>query len=256
MRVEYRYGLKQQNPNAGLLYHIDTADYREGQAFGTTNPSVPYFYGAYVKSVEFQTYRGDAGAFLGIMNIWVTADTKGDGNHTWQAGGTTPYTAYPSEDLAPRRIYRSHNAAPNDTDWVLLEGMIYGADSVTHRINGAVVMRGRNLFHNRKTKVSADTAGRVPMSSGHIGLQTEGAEVWYRNWEIRRLRPDGTPLIPGCMNPKDPNYKPLANEDDGSCQVVALRKLTKDHGAKVRKANPRFRNPLAGPANALGRLLD
>lgn len=223
VRVEYRYGPGQTNPNAGLLYHIDTLDWGSGAAYGSKNAAVPYFFGAYVKSVELQMYRGDAGAFLGIMNIWVTAETKGDANHTWQAGGPA-YTAFPSNDLQPRRIYRSHNAAPRDTSWVLLEGLIYGADSVTHRINGEVVMKGRNLLHNGKPAVNADTAGRRPMDKGRIGLQTEGAEVWYRNWELRRLRKDGTPIMPGCTDPKAANFLPLANEDDGSCRSVGLRR--------------------------------
>lgn len=195
VRVQYRYGKGQTNPNAGLLYHIDSADYA----------------------------ASDAGAFLGIMNIWVTADTKGDANHTWQAGGM-PYTAVPSNDLSPRRIYRSQNAAPNDTDWVLLEGLIYGSDSVVHRVNGTVVMRGRNLMHNRKTVLSADEADRMPMDRGHIGLQTEGAEVSYRNWELRRLRADGTPLIPGCTNPSASNYSSISNQDDGSCKGTSARR--------------------------------
>lgn len=258
VRVQYRYGKGQNSPNAGILYHIDSADWASSHALGSKNATVPYYVGAYVKSVELQMYRGDAGAFLGIMNIWVTADTKGDANHTYQAGGT-PYTAIPSNDLSPRRIYRSHNAAPNDTDWVLLEGIIHGADSVTHRVNGSVVMRGRNLLHNRGLSVNADPAGRVPMDRGHVGLQTEGAEVWYRNWEVRRLRADGSPLIPGCMNPAARNYNPLANEDDKSCQAVSLARTGKPAGnrrAQARKAGLQFLNPKAGPADALGRSRD
>jgi hypothetical protein len=224
VRVEYKYGPGQANPNAGLLYHIDTLDWIPGAAYGSKNAAVPYFFGAYVKSVELQMYRGDAGAFLGIMNVWVTADTKGDANHTWQAGGT-PYTAYPSNDLQPRRIYRSRNAAPRDTDWVLLEGIIHGGDSVIHRVNGETVMKGENLMHNGKTVVSDDPAGRAPMDKGHIGLQTEGAEVWYRNWELRRLRKDGTPIIPGCTDPKAGNFLPIANEDDGTCRSVSVRRV-------------------------------
>lgn len=230
VRVEYRYGKGQSNPNAGLLYHIDTGDYSPGSVTGSKNPSVPYLGGAYVKSVELQMYRGDAGAFLGIMNVWVTAETKGDGNHTWQAGGT-PYTAVPSNGLAERRIYRSQNAAPNDTDWVRLEGIIHGADSVEHRVNGITVMKGKNLKHNRKTAISAAVDGEQgPMERGHIGLQAEGAEVFYRNWEIRQLRKDGTPIIPGCTNSGASNYLPIANEDDGSCKAVAIRRESRPYG--------------------------
>jgi hypothetical protein len=87
VRVEYRFGKGQANPNAGLLYHIDPADWSASDAFGSKTSGVPYLGGAYVKSVEYQMYRGDAGAFLGIMNVWVTADTKGDANHTWKPGG-------------------------------------------------------------------------------------------------------------------------------------------------------------------------
>jgi hypothetical protein len=246
VRVHYKYGPGQANPNAGLLYHIDTLDWIPGSANGSKNPAVPYFFGAYVKSVELQTYRGDAGAFLGIMNIWVTADTKGDANHTWQAGGT-PYTAFPSEDLQPRRIYRSRNAAPSDTDWVLLEGLIHGSDSVIHRVNGEVVMMGRDLLHNGKTSVSAETAGRTPLDKGHVGLQSEGAEVWYRDWEIRLLRKDGTPIIPGCTDARAPNFLPIANQDDGSCKPLGI-------GRAGRSGVPRLHVRNQAPVDALGRL--
>jgi hypothetical protein len=160
------------------------------------------------------------------MNVWVTAETKGDGNHTYQPGGTL-YTAFPSNGLSERRIYRSLNAAPNDTDWVQFEGLIYGADSVTHQVNGVAVMKGRNLKHNQKLQITTQNdVDQQPMKEGHIGLQTEGAEVFYRNWEVRILGSDGKPIIPGCMNASSPNFNPLANQDNGSCQAsrVLLRR--------------------------------
>jgi hypothetical protein len=223
--VEYKYGKGQSNPNAGLLYHIDSEDWKPGLAYGSKDATVPYLSGAYVKSVEYQMYRGDAGAFLGIVNVWVTAETKGDGNHTWQAGGTL-YTAYPSNGLAERRIYRSMNAAPNDTDWVRFDGTIMGADSVSHGVNGVVVMKGRNLRHNRKLQITGkNDTEQLPMDRGHIGLQTEGAEVYYRNWEVRLLDSLGKPIIPGCRDKNSPDYYPLATKDGGTCRppVVALR---------------------------------
>jgi hypothetical protein len=218
VRLEYRFGKGQSNPNAGLLYHIDAGDWKSGDAFGTRNAAVPYLSGAYVKSVEYQMYRGDAGAFLGIMNVWVTAETKGDANHTWQAGGPL-FTAHPSAGLADRRIYRSLNAAPADTEWVRFQGNIHGADSVSHSVNGTVVMRGRELRHNSKLQLSPkDDPDREPMDRGHIGLQAEGAEVWYRNWELRLLDEKGLPIIPGCRDPLSPDFNPLANRDGGSCR--------------------------------------
>ena len=231
VRVEYKFGKGQNSPNAGLLYHIDTEDWKAGQAYGSRDQTVPYLAGAYCKSVEYQMYRGDAGAFLGIVNVWVTADTKGDGNHTWQAGGT-PYTAYPSNGLAERRIYRSVNAAPNDTDWVRFEGNIMGADSVTHKVNGTVVMKGRDLKHNRKLQITTkDDAEQTPMDKGHIGLQTEGAEVFYRNWEVRLLDDAGKPIIPGCRDAASPDYNPLANRDGGVCRPTTLARNTKQGAA-------------------------
>lgn len=256
VRVEYRYGKGQSNPNAGLLYHIDTGDYAAGNVTGSRNPSVPYLGGAYVKSVELQMYRGDAGAFLGIMNVWVTAETKGDGNHTWQSGGI-PYTAVPSNGLAERRIYRSQNAAPNDTDWVRLEGLIYGADSVEHRVNGITVMKGKNLKHNRKTAITTATdPDQSPMDRGHIGLQAEGAEVFYRTWEIRQLRKDGTPIIPGCTDSKAPNHLPIANEDDGSCKSVTVRREGRSSGGRASRRKELHRSPIITPdglSDPLGR---
>ncbi len=253
VRVEYKFGKGQSNPNAGLLYHIDSEDWKAGEAYGSRDATVPYLAGAYCKSVEYQMYRGDAGAFLGIVNVWVTADTKGDGNHTWKEGGT-PYTAYPSDGLAERRIYRSVNAAPNDTDWVRFEGTIMGADSVIHAVNGTVVMKGRNLKHNRKLQITTkDDADQQPMDRGHIGLQTEGAEVFYRHWEARLLDEAGKPIIPGCRDAASPDYNPLANRDGGICRpTTALAGIPKGAGADARGI--RARGPMAARETAISLL--
>ena len=64
-------------------------------------------------------------------------------------------------------------------EWNTLELVCLGGDSV-HIVNGTVVMR---LHHAQRL----DGAAPAPLTSGQISLQTEGAEVYYRNVEIRPI---------------------------------------------------------------------
>jgi hypothetical protein len=64
-------------------------------------------------------------------------------------------------------------------EWNTLELIVFG-DSSIHIVNGKVVMR---LQHAQRL----DGATPAPISAGQISLQTEGAEVYYRNVEIRPI---------------------------------------------------------------------
>jgi hypothetical protein len=64
-------------------------------------------------------------------------------------------------------------------EWNQLELICLGADSI-HIVNGKVVMR----LHNAQLR---DGAEPLPLTAGQISLQTEGAEVYYRDVEIRPI---------------------------------------------------------------------
>jgi hypothetical protein len=216
VRIQYRFTAPTGNVNAGLLYHIHPTDYADGDQYGSQNSETPYW-SQYVQSVECQMYRdhpakGDAGAFLGIWNVWVTAETDGSSANVWESGGEL-YTAYPTQSLYPRRIENREDHSLT-TDWNWLEAVVLGGDSVTHLVNGQVVMKGFDLETNDNLQLSEpDDPDRWPMEEGHIGLQAEGAEIFYRNFELRELI--------GCTDPEAANYVPWAVKEKEPSDCVA-----------------------------------
>jgi hypothetical protein len=64
-------------------------------------------------------------------------------------------------------------------EWNQLELIVLGADSI-HIVNGKVVMR----LHNAQLRIGSEI---VPLTAGQISLQTEGAECFYRDVQIRPI---------------------------------------------------------------------
>ncbi len=235
MRVKYKYAATGTGQNAGLQYHVEPRDYDSTEAYGSQNLTVPYYFGrGFVQSIEFQTYVSMAGAFIGIGNLWArtTVSTAqkysptGTAFITTPSGGGSRYiypTLYPDNSIAYTR-------------WVPCLVNVYGADSVVHFLNGSVVLKAWKLRHivaagpTGADNYITDTTVTTPMSDGHIGLQAEGFNIYYRDWGVRLLDAQGNPIIPGCTNPGAPNYNPLANQDNGSCLPTALRPGTRKRG--------------------------
>ena len=64
-----------------------------------------------------------------------------------------------------------------------MEAIVHGADSVTIIHNGVVVNKITNL---RDPKEDSKEPGE-PLVEGGIGLQSEGQEIFYRNFVIKEL---------------------------------------------------------------------
>jgi hypothetical protein len=238
MRVKYKYGSTATGQNGGLIYHIESTDFDSTNAFGTANLRVPYFFGrGYVQAIEFQTYVGNAGAYIGIGNHWARTTTTGG---RYSPTGT-PYIAPPDGGGGGRYINTANTGVPaNWSQWVQCQLNAYGSDSVVHIVGGLVAAKAWKLRHVVVTDAdgadmymaNTDTANAIPKDRGHIGIQSEGSNIYYRDWDIRMLDAQGRPIIPGCTNPAATNYNPLATQDNGSCLTTALKPL-----------NPRSKNP-------------
>jgi len=66
--------------------------------------------------------------------------------------------------------------------WNQLE-LVLDGDPITQLVNGRAVMRAWDV---KQPSQQAPTQF-VPVSSGRIMLQAEGAEVWFRNVQMRPL---------------------------------------------------------------------
>ena len=78
-----------------------------------------------------------------------------------------------------KRLIRTADYERPRGEWNTLELYCLGQRSV-HVVNGRVVMRLSGIRQ-------PTPQGERPLTSGHIQLQSEGGEVFFRDLEIRRI---------------------------------------------------------------------
>lgn len=83
----------------------------------------------------------------------------------------------------------SKNYKPGE--WVKAELIVYGDSLVQHLINGELVLQytkptmGGGVVNGADPKIFIPG---TPLTSGYIGLQSEGQEIDFRNIRIRELK--------------------------------------------------------------------
>lgn len=112
------------------------------------------------------------------------------------------------------RVVRSTypNTEKPPGQWNHGEAWVYGDSGVFH-LNGQLRTAGWNWVVKEGTQT-------IKVASGGVGVQTEGSDIWYRNWEIQELDPvSRKPMhaTRGCTDSKSPRFNPRAVVDDGSC---------------------------------------
>src|SRR5262245_36575411 len=173
LRFQYRWGSKRFEPRAhdprdsGLLYHFIGPDR------------------IWPASVECQVQEGDTGDFYLIAGtaLTTTVESSDIEPKKYKADGIA-YDTRPAFD----RIVRS-GTSDSLTDWNTVDVIVSGATAV-HIVNGVV--------NNRATKIRQpdpnDPTRFVPLTRGRILFQAEGAEVFYRNIELKPLPSDADPF--------------------------------------------------------------
>ncbi len=161
LRLEYQWGNKRFEPreslprDSGVIYH-----------FGGQDEIWP-------TGIEFQIQEGDTGDFwmLDGTRIKTTVDNPNAAEPAYKPGGRS-FTSRPGE------FVRVANSGTYDTrtGWNTVNIVVQGSSAV-HSVNGRVNNRAQHIM----------SPGGGPLSSGRILLQAEGAEIYYRNIEIRSL---------------------------------------------------------------------
>ena len=167
LRFEYKWGSKRFKPrnaskrDSGLLYNVVGPDK------------------VWPRSIEFQIQEGDTGDFWLINGV--TASTTVTSTHTdtpeYQRGGE-PYTTKPGSyvRLAKSQTYDTR------TGWNRVEVIVTENEAI-QIVNGNVNNRGWDFM-----QPDPNHSGRkIPLNKGRILFQAEGAEVFYRNIEIKSL---------------------------------------------------------------------
>ena len=146
--------------DAGLLYHV----HGEPGAMSSTWP----------RSVEFQIQEHDMGDLYPIGTA-ISVNVHQVKTNLWSYD---PKGAPRTFDKN-RRCVKMGDAEKPRGEWNTLDLFCLNGDSI-HIVNGQVMMR-----LNQAQRV--DGAEPVPLTSGAISLQTEGAEVFYRAVEIQPI---------------------------------------------------------------------
>jgi hypothetical protein len=180
VRLDYRFSTDMSSQNAGLVIHIDNRAALVGK-IKTLRP----------RSIEINMRRLESSQWT----LW-SATNLGPYISTTVKPGTTDFQAKAdggvdwTNDPWGSRIIRTtlpQSEKPMG-EWNHGEALVLGDSMLVCTLNGRLRTQGWN-FRLRGSPNDPDPAKRVPCERGGIGVQSEGQEIWYRNYEIMELEP-------------------------------------------------------------------
>lgn len=178
LRLEFKWGKKKWNPrkdkprDSGLLYH---AVGKHGADFGF-----------WMRSQEFQIEEGNCGDYWGVAggSFEVTAKKNKD---EFIYDHNSPKLVFNEKSPNGRRCIKQRNAEKPSGEWNTVEIYCIG-DTAFHMVNGVVVM----ILNHSSQLTNGEL---VPLYHGKIQIQSEGAEVFYRNIELESIKKFPTELL-------------------------------------------------------------
>jgi len=171
LQLQFRWGTlrwkdkKDKKRDSGLLYH----------AVGPHGAD----YGAWMRSQEFQIQEGDCGDYWGVAGGIqdIPAVKKTDKDYIYDPAGSL-YT-FSENSPVGRHCIKAGDPEKPSGEWNTLDLYCHGDTSV-HVINGITVMV---LYHSRQ----ADNGKEWPLTKGKLQIQSEGAEVFYKQIRLQSL---------------------------------------------------------------------
>ena len=175
LKLQFKWGEKKWPPRAnpetprdsGLLYHVHAAPGVNGRTWA--------------RSIELQIQEHDVGDLYAVGSaIAVRAKPRAGTQpalYEYDPAGEWTFFSQ-SQGASGRCVKQPDNEKPTGA-WNTVELVVFGEDAI-HIVNGKVVMR----LHG-PLRIDGDVP--KPVTSGPIILQSEGAEVFYRDIEIRPI---------------------------------------------------------------------
>ncbi|HWA26435.1 MAG TPA: DUF1080 domain-containing protein [Lacunisphaera sp.] len=175
LRVQFKWGEKRWVPrttsrrDSGVLYH-SVGPHATGWFF-------------WMRSQEFQVQEHDCGDYwsVGGTSIKVHANKQGSAekpDYVYSPGGA--YEVFRSGAKAGGHVRHSVDAEKEHGQWNTLDLYCLGQTSL-HVVNGVLVMV------LRESEQPDGNGGWIPLTKGKIQLQSEGAEVFYRNITVEPI---------------------------------------------------------------------
>jgi hypothetical protein len=175
LKLQFKWGSKKWPPrekpetprDSGLLYHVHAEPGAEGRTWA--------------RSIELQIQEHDVGDLYAVGSaIAVRAKARAGTKPTlYDYDPTGEWTFFSQSQGAPGRCIKQPDNERPTGEWNDVELIAFGEDAI-HIVNGKVVMR---LHGPMRIDVDVPT----PVTSGPIILQSEGAEVFYRDIQIRPI---------------------------------------------------------------------
>lgn len=175
LRLQFKWGVKKWPPreqavrDSGLLYHV------HGEPAQSS--------GIWPGCVELQIQEKDCGDLYAIvtrLTVPARTVTTPENKTVWQFDPAAAPVDFKQERPVGNRCVRLADFEKPAGEWNTIELICVGGDSI-HVVNGHVVMR----LHDARR--AGEGGAWLPLAEGHIALQTEGAEVYYRDVELRPI---------------------------------------------------------------------
>lgn len=171
LQLKFKWGAlnwgqkKGKKKDSGLLYH----------SVGPYGAD----YGAWMRSQEFQIEEGNTGDYWGVAGgmadipVIVRMDTA----YVYNPAGTM--TTFKEGSKQGRRCIKNGDAENPTGQWNTIDLYCHGDTSI-HVVNGKVMMV---LYRNRQLEKGRE----LPLTKGKIQIQSEGAEVFYKDIKIQPI---------------------------------------------------------------------
>ncbi len=176
LRLQYKWGSQRwaprdrQPPNNGILYHTHGVP---GEVFGTWRPSV-----------EFEIMKGSTGMAVVVggkvrARATVTSDPTLIAPHLrFRLGGRSIDMV---NGTPTWNVEAATDAEHPEGEWNTLDLYVVG-DRAVHVVNGVPVAEILDIA------TIAPDGSRRPLTHGHVQLQSEGAETWFRAITVEPIR--------------------------------------------------------------------
>lgn len=171
LQLQFKWGKLKWHPkqhakmDSGILYHANGphgADWK-----------------FWMQSQEFQVQEGDTGDYWGVAGGAFDIPAKKQGEQDWIYDSQSSALAFYEKSPQGRHCIRSVNYEKPTGEWNTLDLYCYGGTAM-HMVNGHINMVLLNSRHPIDGKME-------PLTKGKIQIQSEGAEVFYRNIRIRNI---------------------------------------------------------------------
>lgn len=171
LRVEFKWGVLKWHPrkdekrDSGILYY----------AVGPHGAG----YGHWMRAQEFQVQEGDCGDYWSIDGSTIDVPATGSKENEYVYDTTASLLPFSYTSEYGKRCIKNPDAEKSVGEWNTIDIYALGG-TIVHMINGKVVMK---LFNSRQPQDGKE----IPLTRGKIQIQTEGAEVYYRNIQVQPI---------------------------------------------------------------------